>query len=71
MKTITILPLALLFLSAGAVKSQAPVTGSLVSSLESLAKGNKDVIAKQLKTLEFLDKLDLDSQQLKIFGKRG
>jgi len=71
MKRITILPLALLFLSAGAVKSQAPLTGTMVSNLQALVTANKALIDSQQKTLDLLDKLDQDAQQLKIFGKRS
>jgi hypothetical protein len=71
MKRITILPLVALFLSTGAVHSQAPLTGTVASNLESMVTVNKALIEKQQKTLELLDKLDQDAQQLKIFGKRS
>jgi len=71
MKRITILPLVALFLSAGVANSQAPVTGAVVSNLEALVTGNKAVIEKQQKTLEVLDKLDQEAQQLKIFARRS
>jgi len=68
---ITILPLALLFLSAGVVKSQAPLTGSVASSLEALETANKAVIDKQQKTLDALDQLGEAAEQLKTFAKRS
>jgi len=70
-KRITILPLALLFLSAGAVKSQAPLSGTVASELDAMVTANKALIDSQQKTLDVLDKLDQDAQQLKIFGKRS
>jgi cell shape-determining protein MreC len=72
MKHITILPVVLLFLSAGAVKSQAPVTPSDVArSLQSIQDANKAVIDKQQKTLDTLDALDQAAQELKTFAKRS
>ena len=71
MKRITFLPLAVLFLSTGAVQSQAPLTGTVASNLDAIVTANKAVIEKQQKTIELLDKLDQDAQQLKIFGKRS
>jgi len=71
MKRITLLPLAVLIFSAGAVHSQAPVAGSPVASLQEMVTANKALIDKQQKTLELLDKLDQEAQQLKIFGKRS
>jgi hypothetical protein len=72
MKTIAILPLALLFLSAGAVKSQAPVTESgVASSLQALITANKTLLESQQKTLDGLDQLDQAAQELKTFAKRS
>jgi len=71
MKHLTILPLALLFLSAGVVKSQAPVSGGTVSSLQAIVTANKVLIDSQKKTLDGLDQLDQNASQLKAFGKRG
>ena len=71
MKPITILPLVLLFLSAGAVKSQAPLSGAAVSDLQALVTANKALIDTQTKTLQVLDQLDQNAAQLKNFGKRG
>jgi hypothetical protein len=71
MKTITIFPLLLLFLSAGAVKSQAPLSGTPLSNLELMEQANKTLIDQQTKTLQVLDKLDQDAAQLKIFTNRG
>jgi len=70
MKHITILPLALLFLSAGVVKSQAPLMDT-VSSLETMETANKAVIDKQQKTLDMLDQLGQAAEQLKTFAKRS
>jgi len=71
MKHLTFLPLAILFLSAGAVKSQAPVTASgVASSLQDLITANKALIDKQQKTLDGLDQLDQTAQELKTFVKR-
>ena len=71
-KHITILPLAVLFFSAGTVKSQAPLTGTTVgSSLEALVTANKALIDKQQKTLDALDQLGQNAEQLKTFGKRS
>jgi len=71
MKRITILPLVLLFLSVGAVKSQAPLSLATVADLQKIIAGNKALIDTQTKTLQLLDKLDQNAQQLKSFGKRG
>lgn len=72
MKTISILPLALLFLSAGVVRSQAPVTAAdVTTSLQTLITANKDLISTQQKTLDGLDQLDQTAQELKAFVKRG
>jgi cell shape-determining protein MreC len=72
MKHFTILPLVLLFLSAGAVKSQAPVTPSdVASSLNGMVTANKTLIDKQQKTLDSLDQLDQAAQELKTFAKRS
>jgi len=69
----TLLPFAFLFLCAGAVKSQAPVTdvSGMTTSLQAVVTANKDTLDKQAKTLDFLDQLDQDAQQLKTFAKRG
>jgi len=68
----TLLPFAFLFLCAGAVRSQAPVTDSgMATSLQAIVGANKDTIDKQQKTLDALDQLDQDAQQLKAFAKRG
>jgi len=72
MKHITFLPLAILFLSAGAVKSQAPLTDSdVATSLQALETANKTLIDSQKKTLDALDALDQNAQQLKAFTKRS
>jgi DNA-binding ferritin-like protein (Dps family) len=72
MKSIAILPLALLFLSTGVVKSQAPVTDTdVAASLQSMIGSNKTLIDKQQKTLDALDALDQAAQDLKTFAKRS
>jgi hypothetical protein len=72
MKQITIFPLVLLFLSTGAVKSQAPVSESgVATSLQSIEESNKALIDKQQKTLDALDQLDQAAQELKTFSKRS
>jgi len=72
MKRIAILPLIILILSAGVVKSQAPSgDGSTASDLQALVSSNKDLIDKQQKTLQTLDQIDQAAQQLKIFASRG
>ncbi len=72
MKQITMLSLALLCLSAGAVKSQAPLTPSdVANSLQSLITANKALLDKQQKTLDSLDQLDQAAQELKTFAKRS
>jgi hypothetical protein len=63
--------LAVIFLTAGALKSQAPVSHSPVADLQTVIGANKDVIDAQAKTLELLNALDENAQQLKAFGKRG
>jgi hypothetical protein len=68
----TFLPFAFLFLCAGAVKSQAPVTASGIAvSLQAIISANKDTIDKQQKTLDALDQLDQDAQQVRTFAKRS
>jgi hypothetical protein len=72
MKHMTFLPLAILFLSAGAVKSQAPVTAAgVASSLQDIITANKALIDKQQKTLDGLDQISKNAQELKDFVKRG
>jgi len=71
MKRITIFPLALLFFTAGVVKSQAPLSGTLLTNLQTVVTANKALIDAQKKTLDGLDLLDQNAQQLKAFGKRG
>jgi hypothetical protein len=66
------LSLLILFITAGAVQSQAPVTsGAVTASLQQLINGNKTLIDTQKKTLDALDQLDQNAKQLKIFGKRS
>jgi len=57
-------------MSAGVVKSQAPEMTPL-ASLQTMVEANKGLLDAQKKTLDTLDQLDQDAQQLKIFGKRG
>ncbi|HEX4084442.1 MAG TPA: hypothetical protein VHY22_06015 [Chthoniobacteraceae bacterium] len=71
MKRISILPLAIILLSVAAAQSQAPVSDDPLTELQSIVTGNKVLIDKQSKTLDLLDKLDLQAQQLKAFGNRG
>jgi hypothetical protein len=72
MKHLTILPIAVLFLSAGTVKSQAPMTDSdVASSLQTMISANKALIDKQQKTLDGLDQLGQAAQDLKTFAKRS
>jgi hypothetical protein len=72
MKTISILPLVLLFLSAGSLKSQAPLTESdVTTSLQTMITANKALLDKQQKTLDALDALDQAAQELKSFAKRS
>ena len=72
MKRIAILPLAVLVFSAGAVRSQAPLTSSgVASSLDAIVTANKALIDKQQKTLDALDQLDQAAQELKSFAKRS
>jgi hypothetical protein len=72
MKQMTILSLTVLFLSAGVVKSQAPVTdASVATSLQSIISANKTLIDTQQKTLDGLDALDKAAQDLKTFAKRS
>ena len=68
---ITVLPLAVLFLSAGVVKSQAPLAESVLPSLQALETTNKAIIDKQQKTLDALDQLGQDAEQVKTFTKRS
>jgi hypothetical protein len=71
MKRVSTLLVAAFFLTTGVVKSQAPMTGTTLSSLQDMITGNKALLDAQKKTLDTLDQLDQDAQQLKIFGKRG
>jgi len=72
MKHLTILSLAILFLSAGVAKSQAPVTQSdVATSLQAIITTNKAQIDAQQKTLDGLDQLDEQAQELKTFAKRS
>jgi hypothetical protein len=72
MKSNTILALIFLVLSAGAVKSQAPVLteADVTSSLQTMISSNKDLITKQQATLDGLDTLAKTAQELKTFVKR-
>ena len=72
MNRLALIPFTLLFFAAGVVKSEAPLTArGVATSLQSMIDGNKTMIDKQTKTLQFLDQLDQDSQDLKAFAKRG
>jgi len=71
MKRISILPLAIILLTAAAGQCQAPVSAGPLADLQEIVTGNKDLIDKQTKTLDLLDKLELQSHQLKAFGSRG
>lgn len=71
MNRLTFLPLTILILTAGAVKSQAPTPDSVVPSLQAIIDANKALIDTQQKTLDGLDQLDQNAAQLKDFGKRG
>lgn len=73
MKSNTILALLFLILSAGAVKSQAPVLtqAGVASSLQTMISSNKDLISKQQATLDGLDALAKTAQELKTFVKRS
>jgi len=72
MKNLAIFPIVLLFLSAGVVKSQAPVTESdVATSLQTIISANKTLIDKQQKTLDALDALGQAAQDVKTFTKRS
>jgi hypothetical protein len=72
MKQMTILSLAVLFLTAGVVKSQAPMTETdVATSLQTMVTANKTLIEKQQATLDGLDALDKAAQDLKTFAKRS
>jgi hypothetical protein len=72
MRTFTILPLAILVITAGAVRSQAPVaSGDITATLQTMADSNKTLIDKQTKTLQALDALDQTAQEIKTFTKRS
>jgi hypothetical protein len=73
MKSITILSLSLFILSAGVVKSQAPVltAADVTSSLQTTISSNKDLLTKQQATLDALDALAKDAQDVKTFTKRS
>ena len=73
MKSNTILALIFLVLSAGVVKSQAPVLteADVTSSLQTMINSNKDMIIKQQATLDGLDTLGKTAQELKTFVKRS
>jgi hypothetical protein len=72
MQQFTVLPLAIFFLSAGVVRSQAPVSESgVTTALQALEATNKATLDKQQKTLDALDQLDQAAQELKTFAKRS
>jgi hypothetical protein len=73
MKSIAILSLTIFILSAGVVKSQAPVltASDVTTSLQAMINSNKDLITKQQATLDGLDTLDQTAQELKTFAKRN
>ncbi len=68
---IAILPVAILFFTAGAVQSQAPFSDTTITSLQALVTSNKTLIDTQQKTLDGLDTLNQTAQQLKLFISRG
>ncbi len=72
MKNIAILSLSIFILSAGVVKSQAPVLtqADVASGLQAMIDANKDLITKQQATLDGLDTLAKTAQELKDFVKR-
>jgi hypothetical protein len=59
-----------LLLPAG-MESQAPHEQSALELLQALKKGNDELLEKQQKTLEGLDKIEEQARQLKIFVKRA
>ena len=69
-KALIVISLAIFFMGAGTVKSQAP-EALPVEALQAVKKTNADLIEKQQKSLEALDKLEETAKQLKIFGKRA
>jgi hypothetical protein len=73
MKSIAILSLSLFILSAGVVKSQAPVLteADVTASLQSMIDANKGILTKQQATLDALDALAKDAQDVKTFTKRS
>lgn len=61
----------LAMLLPGGMRSQAPQEKSTLETLQAMKKTNAELIEKQQKTLEVLDKLEEQAKQLKIFGKRA
>lgn len=53
------------------MRSQAPQEKGTLDILQAMKKTNAELIEKQQKTLEVLDKLEEQAKQLKIFGKRA
>ena len=72
----TLLPLALsvaaLLAFATNLHSQAPAAApqTPLQILQAMKAKNEDLIGKQTATLQKLDELEKEAEQLKIFGKR-
>jgi hypothetical protein len=69
-RTITALAVGALFFGATASRSEAPQPKTGIEYLQSFKKTNAELLEKQQKTIEALEKMELDAKQLKIFGKR-
>lgn len=69
-RTFLTLALGVALLLPAATHSQAPAQNT-VEILQAMKKANAELIEKQQKSLETLDKIEELAKQLKIFGKRA
>ena len=68
----TLLTLAALLALGLQLHSQAPVVAkSPLQTLQAIKQKNQELIEKQTATLQKLEALANDAEQLKIFGKRS
>ena len=70
---IAVTAFAAFFLSGARLNSQAPLPGlkSPQELLIALKASNADLLQRQQKTLQKLDELKLQAEQLRIMSKRG
>jgi hypothetical protein len=70
--TVSIFVAAVMLLGAGIVRSQAPgQPASAAQLLAQIRQDNAALLDRQAKTMQALDALQKEAEQLKVLGKRG